>query len=119
MKNILIGSAAALACGGIIIYTFETEGSFLQLLAGFIIFVIPITFIGSIKSKVWAFTFVFATLIIGYVVSKFLFHDFWLGVVLAGIIGGAASYFRVEKYQPFSATNYEEMGKEKFKNKNK
>ncbi len=119
MKNILIGGLAALACGGIIIYTFETERSFLQLLFGFLIFVIPITFIGSFKSKVGSFAFVFTTLIIGYVVSKFLFHDFWLGVVLAGIIGGAASYLRVEKYHPFSATNYEEMAKEKFKNKNK
>jgi len=35
-----------------------------------------------------------------------MFHDFWLGVILAGIIGGAAFYFRVNKSKPFSSTDY-------------
>tara|TARA_Y100000385_G_C12806177_1_gene514043 strand:- start:204 stop:563 length:360 start_codon:yes stop_codon:yes gene_type:complete len=115
MKNVLIGAIAAIFCAGIIIFAVEYERSLLQVFIGFAIFVLPITFIGSFKSKVGSFLFIFSTIIIGYTVSKFLYHDFWIGVLLAGIIGGSASYFRVEKYQPFSATDYEEMAKNKSK----
>lgn len=51
-----------------------------------------------------------------YLVSKFLYEDFWLGVLLAAIIGGSAFYFRVFKYNPFSASEYKESAK---KNHNK
>ena len=53
-----------------------------------------------------------------YIVSKFLYHDFWLGVLLAGIIGGAAFYFRVNPYKPFSPTEYKKKAQEE-KEKNK
>ena len=115
MKNILIGAFVAIACAGIIILSIESDRSLFQLLLGFIVFIVPIAFISSFKSKIGSFLFIFCTIIIGYTVSKFLYHDFWIGVLLAGIIGGAMSYFRVEKYQAFSATDYKGMTSKKSK----
>jgi hypothetical protein len=106
IKNVIIGTVAAFLCGGIIIYTIEENKSLIQILAGFLIFIFPITFLSAFRSKVGAFAFVFASIMITYFVSKFLFYDFWFGVLLAGIIGGSAFYFRVNPYKPFSPTEY-------------
>ena len=110
-KNILIGSVAAIACASIVIFAIEEKKSFLQILCGFAIFVIPFTFLSSFGSKIGSFIFVFVTLMIAYLVSKFMYEDFWLGVLLAAIIGGSAFYFRVFKYKPFSASEYEQSAR--------
>lgn len=106
IKNVIIGTVAAFLCGGILIYAIEENKSVVQILAGFLIFIFPFTFLSVFKSKVGAFAFVFASIMITYFVSKFLFYDFWFGVLLAGIIGGSAFYFRVNPYKPFSPTEY-------------
>tara|TARA_X000000368_G_scaffold150265_1_gene118543 strand:- start:956 stop:1324 length:369 start_codon:yes stop_codon:yes gene_type:complete len=108
VKNILIGGVAAIACSGIIIFSIEEKKSFLQIMSGFAIFVIPFAFLSSYGSKIGAFLFVFFTLMSAYIVSKFMFEDFWLGVLLAAIVGGSAFYFRVFKYKNFSATEYKQ-----------
>jgi hypothetical protein len=110
-KNILIGSLAAIAFAAIVIFTIEEKKSFLQIFSGFVIFVIPFTFLSSFGSKIGSFIFVFTTLIIAYLLSKFIYADFWLGVLLAAIIGGYAFYFRVSKYKPFSASEYKQSAK--------
>ena len=111
IKNILIGSFSAIACAAIIILAIEEKKSFLQILSGFAIFVIPFTFLSSFGSKIGSFIFVFTTLMMAYLVSKFMYEDFWLGVLLAAIIGGSAFYFRVFKYKPFSASEYKQRAK--------
>ena len=110
-KDILIGCTAALICAGIIIFSIQYQKSFLQIFIGFILFLFPFTFLSLFKTKVGSFIFVFITTIITYIVSIYMFHDFWLGVILAGIIGGAAFYFRVNKSKPFSPTEYENNAK--------
>lgn len=110
-KDILIGSIAALLCAGIIIYSIEYQKSFLQLLSGFVLFIFPFTFLSLFKTKVGSFILVFITTLITYFVSKYMFHDFWLGVILAAIIGGAAFYFRGGKSKPFSPTEYKKQAK--------
>jgi hypothetical protein len=112
-KNILIGTIAALLCAGIIIYSIESAKSFFQIASGFLLFVIPITFLSVFNSKVGSFIFVFITTLVTYSVSKFMLHDFWLGVILAGIIGGAAYYFRVSRTKVFSPTEYKQKAKNK------
>jgi hypothetical protein len=112
IKNILIGSFAAVTCAAIIIFAIEENKSFLQILSGFATFVLPFTFLSSFGSKIGSFIFVFSTLIIAYIVSKFMYEDFWLGLVIAAIIGGSAFYFRVYKYNPFSATEYKQKTKQ-------
>lgn len=106
IKNILIGSFTAIACAALVILAIEEKKSFLQVLTGFAIFVIPFTFLSSFGSKIGSFIFLFCTLMAAYLVSKFMYEDFWLGVLLAAIIGGSAFYFRVFKYKPFSASEY-------------
>lgn len=110
-KDVLIGSIAALLCAGIIIFSIEYQKSLLQLLVGFLLFIFPFTFLSLFKTKVGSFILVFITTLITYIVSKYMFHDFWLGVVLAAIIGGAAFYFRVGKAKPFSPSEYKNKAK--------
>ncbi len=105
-KDILIGCTAAFICAAIIIFSIQYQKSFLQIFIGFILFLFPFTFLSLFKTKVGSFILVFITTIITYIVSIYMFHDFWLGVILAGIIGGAAFYFRVNKSKPFSSTDY-------------
>jgi len=111
IKNILIGGVAAVAFTAIVIFSIEENKSFVQILSGFTIFVIPFTFLSSYGSKIGSFIFVFFTLMSAYIVSKFMFEDFWIGVLLASIIGGSAFYFRVFKYKPFSASEYKQSAK--------
>jgi len=113
--NILIGSVAAIICAGILIYAIEEQKSLWQIFLGFLIFVIPFTFLSSFGSKVGAFIFVFATALITYLVNKFFFYDFWLGVILAAIIGGSAFYFRVRTYKPFDPSRFKEKAKTQLK----
>jgi hypothetical protein len=105
-KNILIGSIAAIACAAIIIFSVEEEKSIYQIVGGFLIFLFPFTFLSSFGSKLGSFIFAFCTILIVYFVSKFLYHDFWLGVLIASIIGGTTAHLRVNKYAPFSPTEY-------------
>lgn len=118
IKNIIIGCFIASATSAIIILSIEEKKSFLQILSGFVIFVIPFTFLSSFSSKIGSFIIVFGTIMITYFVSKFTFEDFWIGVLLAVIIGGSAFYFRVYKYKPFSASEYKQRAKAEY-NKNK
>jgi hypothetical protein len=110
-KNILIGTTAALLCAGIIIYSIESAKSFFQIAVGFLIYIIPFAFLSVYNSKVGSFIFVFITTFITYSVSKFMLHDFWLGVILAGIIGGAAYYFRVSCTKVFSPSECKQKAK--------
>ena len=112
IKNILIGRSAAVTCAAIIIFSIEENKSFLQILSGFAIFVLPFTFLSSFGSKIGSFIFMFSTLITVYLVTKFMYEDFWLGVVLAAIIGASIFYFRVYKYNPFSPSDYKERNKQ-------
>lgn len=116
-KDILIGGLAALICAAVIIYAIEAKSSFWHLFTGFLIFVIPFTFLSVFRSKVGSFVFVFFTALTTYIVSKFFFYDFWLGVLLAAIIGGSAFYFKVRTYKPFSPGDYRQKAEEKHKNR--
>jgi len=113
-RNILIGGIVAVFCAAIVIFAIEGDKSFLQIIIGFAIFIIPFTFLSSFGSKIGSFIFIFCTILIAYLVTKFVYEDFWLGVLLASLIGGSAFYFRVFKYKPFSATEYKQSEKEDF-----
>jgi hypothetical protein len=123
-KNILIGSIVAIICACIIIYAIENHRSLSQISAGFLIFVLPFAFLSSFSSKTWSFIFVFITIMIGFIVSKFYYNDFWIGVVLAAIIGGSVYIFltrpsikTMNEYKPFSSNDYKEKAKKFHDNK--
>lgn len=125
VKKILIGSIAAILCSGILIYAIESHRSLYQILLGFILFVIPFSFLSSFSSKTGSFIFIFISIIIGFIVTKYSYNDFWLGIVLAAIIGGAIYIYitihaikTMFEYKPFSPNDYKENSKQ-FHKKNK
>jgi hypothetical protein len=116
-KNIFVGIIAAILVFGLIVFAIETKKSLLQALVGFGLFVIPFTFLSSFKSKVSSFILALITLIILYTCYKFGYTDIWIGVLMAGIIGGSAFYFRVNKVTTFDAEDYIEKAKNQHRNK--
>ena len=118
MNNILIGILAAVILGGLIIFAIEDDRSFLQILAGFVFCIIPFTFLSSFSSKIASFLLALAVIILAYVAYKLEYQDVWIGIVMAAVTGGAAFYFRVNKYQPFSPSEYKEEAKNQHNNKN-
>jgi len=114
-KNIFIGSILAIVCASTLIFAMEEQKSFYQIAAGFLLFIFPFTFISIFSSKFSSFLFVFITIIIGYIVSKYYYNDFWIGVILAILIGGALYIFltipiikKINNYKPFNPNNYKE-----------
>lgn len=112
-KKILIGSIAAILCSGILIYATESHRSIYQIIFGFILFVIPFALLPAFYSKTGSFILVFISIMTGYIVTKFSYYDFWLGIVLAGVIGGSVYFFitipaikTMDEYKPFSPKDY-------------
>lgn len=99
MKNnsILIGSFLAIIISCIIIFAFEYEKSFFQIIISFLIFIFPITFIQSLKSKTLSFLFVLFTILFLYFCYKFDFKDVYLGLVMSILIGVSINYFKVSR----------------------
>ena len=94
-KNIFVGAIAAIVVVGLLIFTIETDRSFLQMVTGFILFIFPFMFISSFASKIMSFILASFTIIFGYVAYKMGFHDFWIGIIQAFVIGGAIYYYRI------------------------
>ena len=111
MKNkktydIIIGLVLGLIISYIIIFSIENNKSFLHIFLGFILFIIPFTFISSFFSRTGSFIFIIFTSLTVYFVDKFLLNDFWIGVLISFIVGGSLYYFKVLKFKPFSQSNY-------------
>ena len=119
VKKILIGSIAAILCSGILIYAIESHRSLYQILLGFILFVIPFALLSAFFSKTGSFILVFISIMVGFIVTKYSYNDFWLGIFLAVIIGGAIYIYisipaikTMNEYKPFSPNDYKEKAKQ-------
>jgi hypothetical protein len=119
VNNTLTGIFAAILIGGLIIYSIEDDRSFLQILTGFAICIVPFTFLSSFFSKVASFILVLSFILLGYLTFKMEYYDVWIGIVMAAIIGGATFYFRINQYKPFSAKDYKKEAEEIHQNKNR
>ena len=106
LKDIIIGLCIAAISALIIICSVEYDKNFGEILIGFIVFLFPFIFITSFHSKLGSFILFFSIVMIVYIVSSLYLNDFWIGVVLAGIIGGAVFYFRVHQYRPYNPEEY-------------
>ena len=115
INKIILGSGVALATFVIIVYMIESESSLLQLFIGFFIFILPIIFISSFQTTTPVFFLVLLSAFFTYfVIYKYEYFDTLFGLLLAIIIGGAISYFRVQKYNLFSPSDYKnKFGKSK------
>ncbi len=101
LTNFFIGIIISIVFAGTIIFSIENNLSFLQIFLGFIVFVLPFTFISSFKSKFSIFTLSMLSILVFYVVIKFDFFDFFVGFGLALISGISLHYFRVTKAKIF------------------
>ena len=111
LQSILVGIIAAIIVMGLFIYTIEDNRSILQTFFGFILFFLPFTFISSFTSKIMSFILASSTILFGYVVYKLGYHDVWIGIVQAAIIGGANFYYRIRKTKNFSVEDYKQEAK--------
>lgn len=107
INKIILGSIVALLSFALIVYVIETDKSLFQLLIGFLIFIIPITFISSFQSTTPVFILVLFTSFFAYGMYKFEYYDTLFGLLLAIITGGSISYFRINKYKLFSPSKYQ------------
>ena len=104
--KVISGGVLAVITAGIIIYSIENSKSFLQILCGFILFIFPFIFLSSFFSRTGTFIFIFTSIMITYLVTKYYFSDFWIGVLLAFILGTSIFIFKVNTYEIFSPTKY-------------
>ena len=111
LLSTFIGIIAAIIVMGLIIYTIEDERSILQMIVGFVLFILPFTFLSSFASKIMSFILASFTILFGYIVYKVGYHDVWIGIVQAMLIGGAIYYYRIRTTKTFSANDYKEEAK--------
>lgn len=104
--SLIIGILLAIISCGILIYAYETEPSFPQIIIAFCLLFLPIAFISSINGKVAVFLFSSILIIGGYICYKQDWYDTCFGIALAIILGGATYIFRVSKVENFSPSNY-------------
>ena len=114
--KIISGGLLAVITASIIIYSIENSKSFLQILCGFTLFIFPFIFLSSFFSRTGTFIFLFTSIMITYLVTKYYFSDFWIGVLLAFILGTSIFIFKVNAYEIFSPTKYRDKLKNKFEN---
>lgn len=112
-KKIIVGCIVAILCASILIYAVESHRSLSQIFSAFILFIVPISLLSAFFSKTGSFILAFTSLIVGYIVTKYSYNDFWLGIVLAAILGGAVYVYitipsikRMKDYKPFSPREY-------------
>jgi len=74
--------------------------------------------LSSFSSKIASFLLAVTVIVLAYVAYKLEYQDFWIGIVMAAVTGGAAFYFRVNKYKPFSPSDYKEEAENQHNNKN-
>jgi hypothetical protein len=111
LLSIIIGVLASVIIMGLVIFAIEEKRSFLQILSGFILFILPFTFISSFASKIMSFILSSVTILFGYIVYKMGYHDVWIGIVQALVIGGAMYYYKIRTTTTFSETNYKDEAK--------
>ena len=99
--SLITGIFFAIIIAGIIIYSVENNKSFIQIIIGYFILILPVTFISSFKSKLLSFSLAFLTILFAYFLYKFNFYDVIIGIVLAVLSGGALYYYRVSKVKVF------------------
>lgn len=102
MKNILVGGILGIITIALILFITESERSLLQFAIGFLLFIIPITFVSSFQSKLMSFLLTGFSILVFYCIYKFNYLDAIFGILLAVLIGGSLFYFRVSRVVPFS-----------------
>ncbi len=87
MNKTLLGVIVGLIFAGILIFSINSGYSILQMVIGFVIYIIPSIFLSSFQSRTLSFILTVLTVIFIYVCIKFGYQDTWAGVALALTLG--------------------------------
>jgi len=109
----IIGIILAVISCGLLIYAYETERSFVQIIVAFGVLFFPIAFISSINGKLAVFLFTSILIFGGYLCYKQEWYDTSFGVALAILLGGATYLLRVSKAKIFDSSNYKQEQKDR------
>lgn len=97
MNKILAGVIMASLISGLLIFSIEEHYSFLQILFGFLVFIVPACFISSFKSRGLSFILSFVSILFAYVSYHFELYNTWVGVVMALTIGLPVFFYRIRQ----------------------
>ena len=115
MEKPVLGIGLAIVTFAIIILALQFEFSLLDLAFGFFIFILPLTFLRSLKSNFLAYFFtIFSIIIIYFSYSER--QGVIYGLILAALIGFTISDTRIKNYKLFSVSNYKKEAEEIRKN---
>ncbi len=107
-KPVLIGIVVALVAFAVVVYSLEQERSLWKLGLGFILFILPVTFISSVRNAFAVFFLVLFTAFFAYGMYHYEYYDTLLGMLLALVIGGSIAFFRIRDYKLFSPAKYKQ-----------
>jgi hypothetical protein len=109
MNKILAGCILALITAASVIFMIQTGRSLPLFVIGFVLFVVPVTFISSFKSPGMAFCLALFFVFTGYAIWSFALWDMIWGILLAVLIGGSLYYFKIKNIQRFSTSEYKKL----------
>jgi hypothetical protein len=94
-NNLLIGVVLSAIVCGLIILSIEKNYSFLQIIIGFMVYILPSIFITSLQSKLTVFLLSSTTIMLGFLSYKYQFYEIWIGALEAIIIGRAINFYKI------------------------
>jgi len=97
MHKFLTGLLIATIFSALIILSIEKQYSFYQISFGFLVYIIPAMFISSFKSRGLAFIITVLSILFAYYSYRFAWHDTWVGVLMAFVIGLPIYYYKIRK----------------------
>ena len=97
MYRVLTGILIAAIFSALIILSIENQYSFYQISFGFLVYTIPAIFISSFKSRGLAFIITVVSVLFAYSSYHFAWHDTWVGVLMAFVIGLPIYYYKIRK----------------------
>lgn len=95
MIKTITGIIIGVLFSGLLIYSINEGYSLMQVFVGFILFIIPATFLSSFKSRKASFVLTFVAILFIYVCYKYNYTNTWSGVAMALTLGLPLYYLKV------------------------
>jgi hypothetical protein len=107
MNKILISVLITSIFSILIIISIESQFSFYQILIGFLIYILPATFISSFRSAGRASILTLVSILFTYSSFHFQLLEMWIGVLMALLLGLPIFYYRIRKVMINDGHNYQ------------
>ena len=109
----LVGGGLALLFAALLIYAWEEGLSLVQIFVGFVLFILPSIFFGSLSSGRVVFILIFSASMLSYAAYKMEWNDAWLGVGMAVLTGFLINALTIKPHKVFDAEGYKSRMKQK------